>query len=111
MGTNAEKGSTDRRRYIHGTTPENLVAANAAAKIDFQSARVLERERAYIQAWRAGNGRDQGRGDAPLTGLAVSGGGIRSATFALGVTQALAAHDLMRRFDYLSTVSGGGYLG
>ena len=44
-------------------------------------------------------------------GIALSGGGIRSATFALGVLQALAHHDLLRRFDYLSTVSGGGYLG
>ncbi len=46
-----------------------------------------------------------------LTGIALSGGGIRSATFGLGVLQALARHDLLRRFDYLSTVSGGGYLG
>lgn len=46
-----------------------------------------------------------------LIGLALSGGGIRSATFSLGVIQALAAADLLRRFDYLSTVSGGGYIG
>ena len=46
-----------------------------------------------------------------LTGLALSGGGIRSATFALGVLQRLARADLLRRFDYLSTVSGGGYIG
>lgn len=48
---------------------------------------------------------------APLTGLALSGGGIRSATFSLGVMQALAEADLLKRIDYLSTVSGGGYLG
>lgn len=46
-----------------------------------------------------------------LFGLAFSGGGIRSATFNLGVTQALAKHGLLPRFDYLSTVSGGGYIG
>jgi hypothetical protein len=46
-----------------------------------------------------------------LVGLAVSGGGIRSATFALGVMQALARHDRLTRIDYLSTVSGGGYIG
>ncbi len=46
-----------------------------------------------------------------LVGLALSGGGIRSATFALGVLQRLAAADLLKRFDYLSTVSGGGYIG
>ncbi len=44
-------------------------------------------------------------------GLALSGGGIRSATFNLGVLQALAQLDILRRFDYLSTVSGGGYIG
>ncbi|MCW8931274.1 MAG: patatin-like phospholipase family protein [Gammaproteobacteria bacterium] len=46
-----------------------------------------------------------------LTGLAISGGGIRSASFALGVMQALESKGLMKRFDYLSTVSGGGYIG
>ncbi|MBB5574799.1 patatin-like phospholipase family protein [Rhizobium paranaense] len=52
-----------------------------------------------------------------LTGLAFSGGGIRSAAFCLGVSQALDAltHDgeprVFDAFDYLSTVSGGGYIG
>ncbi|OLF53862.1 hypothetical protein [Pseudomonas chlororaphis] len=60
-------------------------------------------------------------------GLALSGGGIRSATFCLGVLQAMArakapdhaddnapddtGNTLLPRFDYLSTVSGGGYIG
>lgn len=50
-------------------------------------------------------------------GLAISGGGIRSATFALGVLQALAGakgvagRSLLRGVDFLSTVSGGGYIG
>ncbi|MCG8291328.1 patatin-like phospholipase family protein [Pseudomonas entomophila] len=57
--------------------------------------------------------------------LALSGGGIRSATFCLGVLQALArakaartpdeqqsvGKRLLEQFDYLSSVSGGGYLG
>ena len=57
--------------------------------------------------------------------LCLSGGGIRSAAFALGVIQALACHprsaagqriakaedSLLGRFHYLSTVSGGGYIG
>ncbi len=46
-----------------------------------------------------------------LTGLALSGGGVRSATFNLGVLQALADGDMLKDFDYLSTVSGGGYIG
>jgi hypothetical protein len=47
----------------------------------------------------------------PWLGLALSGGGIRSASFAMGVMQGLQARNLMKRFDYLSTVSGGGYIG
>lgn len=46
-----------------------------------------------------------------LSGLALSGGGIRSATFALGVLEALKEQDRLRAIDYLSTVSGGGYIG
>ncbi len=44
-------------------------------------------------------------------GLALSGGGMRSATINLGVLQALARRGVLPRFDYLSTVSGGGYIG
>lgn len=44
-------------------------------------------------------------------GLALSGGGIRSATFNLGVLQVFAKRGLLKWFDYLSTVSGGGYVG
>jgi len=46
-----------------------------------------------------------------LIGLALSGGGIRSATFNLGVLQGLQEFDLLRSIDYLSTVSGGGFIG
>jgi hypothetical protein len=47
----------------------------------------------------------------PRTAFCLSGGGIRSATFALGVMQRLARLGLLDRFHYLSTVSGGGYIG
>ena len=57
-------------------------------------------------------GKPQERADREnLTGLAFSGGGIRSATFNLGVLQFLGENNLLRNFDYLSTVSGGGYIG
>lgn len=49
--------------------------------------------------------------EVPRIGVAVSGGGIRSATFALGFFQSLARLKLVRRIDDLSTVSGGGYFG
>ncbi len=45
-----------------------------------------------------------------LMGLCFSGGGIRSATFNLGILQGLAELKLLGCFDYLSTVSGGGYI-
>lgn len=48
---------------------------------------------------------------ANTTGLALSGGGLRSATFALGALQGLAKQNMLADFDYLSTVSGGGYAG
>ncbi len=56
---------------------------------------------------------------AGRSGLCFSGGGIRSATFGLGVLQGLAGRaaegdtrpKLLGEFDFLSTVSGGGYLG
>jgi hypothetical protein len=43
--------------------------------------------------------------------LCISGGGIRSATFGLGLLQGLAQRGMLGKFDYLSTVSGGGYIG
>jgi hypothetical protein len=46
-----------------------------------------------------------------LVGLALSGGGIRSATFNLGLLQALERWGVFRHIDYLSTVSGGGFIG
>jgi GNAT superfamily N-acetyltransferase len=44
-------------------------------------------------------------------GLAFSGGGIRSATFNLGVLKGLHELGVLKHVDYLSTVSGGGYIG
>ena len=67
--------------------------------IDFEAALGEERERGGVPP----------KGKA--LGLAFSGGGIRSATFNLGVIQALAQAGALRRFDYLSTISGGGYIG
>src|SRR4051812_274049 len=60
--------------------------------------------------------------DQNRSALCLSGGGIRSATFALGVLHGMAKYSyagepgpdpprLLAEFDYLSTVSGGGYIG
>lgn len=50
-------------------------------------------------------------GSEASIGLALSGGGIRSATFNLGILQGMARRGLLKHVDYLSTVSGGGYIG
>jgi hypothetical protein len=44
-------------------------------------------------------------------GLAISGGGIRSATIAVGALKALYDYQILERVDAISTVSGGGYVG
>jgi hypothetical protein len=46
-----------------------------------------------------------------LTALCLSGGGIRSASLSLGLVQGPADRNLLNSFNYLSTVSGGGYIG
>ena len=51
------------------------------------------------------------RVDNELVGLALSGGGIRSASVSLGLLQVLAARGLLGKVDYVSTVSGGGLIG
>jgi predicted acylesterase/phospholipase RssA len=49
--------------------------------------------------------------EAKLVGLALSGGGVRSSAFCLGALQALHEAGVLAQVDYLSTVSGGGYIG
>ncbi|MGH8703509.1 MAG: cytochrome P450 [Burkholderiales bacterium] len=80
--------------------------------------RAFEREEgAAVRARRAAAGRVAPVDPAPTrlprdtVGLALSGGGVRSATFCLGVLQALAACRRLRDIDFLSTVSGGGCAG
>ena len=46
-----------------------------------------------------------------IIGMGLSGGGIRSASVCLGVLQAIHYLGVFRHLDYLSTVSGGGYIG
>lgn len=66
---------------------------------------VLAQERAQLRP------SDAAGQSAPLSALCISGGGIRSATFALGAIQGLAQAGVLSGLDYLSTVSGGGYIG
>jgi hypothetical protein len=70
-----------------------------------------ERIRARRELWEARRPDADALPPKHPVGLALSGGGIRSATFSLGLVQALAAKRLFPQIDYLSTVSGGGYTG
>jgi Patatin-like phospholipase len=70
--------------------------------------------RKHVRPFRGFGRRSRKRPKEPVydtVGLALSGGGVRSAAFSLGVTQALNLADVFGRIDYLSTVSGGGYIG
>jgi hypothetical protein len=84
-----EAPSLWKRREMHHETPA------APAKGDKEHGEPWDRDR---------------KAPDDVTGLCFSGGGIRSATFNLGMLQALAELKLLDRFDYLSTVSGGGYI-
>ena len=79
-----------------------------AALFDAEAALVIERRRiAQVTA----PGADDAHAALPRVGLALSGGGVRSATFGLGLLRGMAANRLLSRVDYLSTVSGGGFIG
>ncbi len=71
---------------------------------------VLDEEKEIIRQRRENAGLN-GPPDGAPAGLALSGGGIRSAAFNLGLLQAFRDHELLPQFDYLSTVSGGSYVG
>jgi hypothetical protein len=51
----------------------------------------------------------EGKENANFFGIALSGGGIRSATINLGFLKTLNKFGILKKADYLSTVSGGGY--
>ncbi|MFD0724267.1 patatin-like phospholipase family protein [Lysobacter brunescens] len=95
------------------TTGDNARDPEVAAATDTPrpfAGRISDAEHDALRARRARNG-DSADDGTPLIGLALSGGGIRSATFCLGLLRGLAQRGLLKRFDYLSTVSGGGYIG
>ncbi len=77
---------------------------------------VIEQEREYIKqrryyALKPFAPPETDLGSENTVGLALSGGGMRSAMFNLGVVQALAKYGFLPWVDYMTTVSGGGYFG
>ncbi|MDB6157079.1 MAG: conserved rane protein of unknown function [Gammaproteobacteria bacterium] len=91
--------------------PEQKIHLTAATYDDCEAGRVRNLSNIYRQigCWSQRSRKGQ-PGYAPLSAVCLSGGGIRSATFNLGVLQSLARIQLLGKFDYLSSVSGGGYI-
>lgn len=104
-GEQASAGSAAPATSTSNVGPGTAPARKEAGK---QLAHFIAQEQACIKDANPIRSEDM---DGHWLGLALSGGGIRSASFALGILQALSNWDLFRRIDYLSTVSGGGYIG
>lgn len=96
----AAKNKLDERRRSHQKNRCNRCLAEAQAAFD---AALRAVEKILFSKFH----------EKSRTALCFSGGGVRSATFGLGVLHGLARLDPspLPEFDYLSTVSGGGYLG
>ncbi len=98
-----------------------------AADLLFKNELIVDAERALYEEYKAlchGPDRPQSDGSPerekqltawlakhPKYALCLSGGGIRSAAFCMGALRALALSKMLPQFHYLSTVSGGGYIG
>lgn len=94
---------------------EPLQDPETTAQKTFAEALAVERvhlkdRRKQLFTGRAAQDSDEALNDS-LFGICFSGGGIRSATFNLGILQGLAGQRMLKLADYLSTVSGGGYIG
>lgn len=95
---------------MNGTRTDPARAANAADQGPEDLEGVIAKELDYIREHRH-HEQEPNVVARSLIGLALSGGGIRSATTNLGVLQGLSRMDVLPMVDYLSTVSGGGYIG
>lgn len=92
---------------FHQIYPEEIEAINARRKRLKRKPVVLER----AGKDREGNPVLKPNVKSDLVGLSLSGGGVRSASFCLGAMQALDEAGVIKKIDYLSTVSGGGCIG
>ncbi len=84
------------RAIIRGLQEPNSVAANNAA--------VLAQ---YKDEWQYN--RNGFTNEPPWLGLALSGGGMRSGSFSIGILHGLADIGVLTNIDLISSVSGGGY--
>lgn len=110
LATQAAKMTKSRRSVAPGREAGAPPAGTAPPAMSVAAARKTAEERLASAQARA-DAAARPSSELGLAGLALSGGGIRSATFNLGVLQAFAKRGLFDQFDYLSTVSGGSYIG
>jgi len=99
-----ETSSADSSFPLHEVLEAEFVALHGKLPSDYPSS--TESKTRLKGLWGAIHGLKEKR-----AALCISGGGIRSATFGLGILQGLARCGLLEKFHYLSTVSGGGYIG
>src|ERR1044071_2177110 len=99
-----ETSSVDSSLSLHEVLEAEYVALHGELPSGYPSA--SESKTRLKGLWDAIHGLKEKR-----AALCISGGGIRSATFGLGILQGLARCGLLEKFHYLSTVSGGGYIG
>ena len=99
-----ETSSADSSLPLHEVLEAEFVALHGELPSDYPSS--SESKTRLKGLWGAIHGLKEKR-----AALCISGGGIRSATFGLGILQGLARCGLLEKFHYLSTVSGGGYIG
>jgi hypothetical protein len=99
-----ETSSSDSSLPLHEVLEAEFVALHGELPSDYPSS--SEPETRLKGLWDAIHGLKDKR-----AAFCISGGGIRSATFGLGILQGLARCGLLNKFHYLSTVSGGGYIG
>jgi len=103
----ADIGALFQEDLVFGIVPQELYTKEDASAA-IPEINVVEAEEVAKRRGLSGSTSPHG---ANAVGLSLSGGGIRSATFCLGVVQILAARGLLKDVDFLSTVSGGGYTG
>src|SRR5207245_2928610 len=107
------------RQYVYKSPSPHYEEKDSDKKADsVEEARLAMIYRHIHDLVKTSSVKNQNRSDCrpedsagPRVALCLSGGGIRSATYALGILQGLARKGLLKQFHYLSTVSGGGYVG
>jgi hypothetical protein len=99
-----ETSSSDSSLSLHEVLEAEFIALHGELPPSYPSS--SEPETRLNALWAAVHALNEKR-----SALCISGGGIRSATFGLGILQGLARCGLLDKFHYLSTVSGGGYIG